>query len=215
MAVSKEIVESAYQKYARKYDLAVRLYRLIGLDIERYREKAVDLLELKKGDCVLELGCGTGLNFDLLMRKIGREGHLVGVDFSSEMLSCAQERVNQSGWENVQLVHSDISKFDFPAGMDGIIATGVFGYLEDRKFIIEKMASSIAPGGRISVVDGKYPSHWPTWLFRLFVWLSSPFGLTEDYFRNDTCQQVRCQFQDTSIEEVYGGLMYILSGSKS
>ena len=56
MTISKELVEAAYQKQARNYDFAVKLYRLMGLHIEEYRSRAVELLRLNKGDCVLDLG---------------------------------------------------------------------------------------------------------------------------------------------------------------
>lgn len=128
MAVPKESVEAAYQRYARKYDRAVKLYRLIDLHLERYRERAVEQLRLKPGDCVLDLGCGTGLSFPLLIQHIGAEGRLIGVDLSSEMLACAQGRIDRAGWSNVELVESDIVEYDFPENVNGVLSTGVFEY---------------------------------------------------------------------------------------
>ena len=95
MSLSRARVEAAYQRHAKNYDLAVKVYGLVGLHIEKYRSRALELLQLKRGDCVIDLGCGTGLSFPLLMKSIGTEGHLIGVDCSSEMLACAQERVNR------------------------------------------------------------------------------------------------------------------------
>jgi ubiquinone/menaquinone biosynthesis C-methylase UbiE len=54
-------VVEAYRKYAESYDLAVKLYRLLGLKIGKYRKMTVGALELSKGDFVVELGCGTWL----------------------------------------------------------------------------------------------------------------------------------------------------------
>ena len=66
--ISKSEVQEKYQKYSGDYDFAVKLYRLLGLRIQAYRSHAVELLNLKRGDCVVELGCGTGLNFPLLFQ---------------------------------------------------------------------------------------------------------------------------------------------------
>ena len=93
MPLSKEFVESAYDLHAKNYDFAVKLYRLIGLNIEEYRLRAVELLQLKQGDFVLDIGCGTGLNFGPLIQRIGPKGRIIGVDLSSKMLACAKERI--------------------------------------------------------------------------------------------------------------------------
>lgn len=216
MQISKKDIEAAYQRHARSYDLAVKIfYPLIGLRIGTYRRRAVEYLNLKPGDFVVDVGCGTGLCFSLLMEKIGPNGTLLGVDISSEMLLRANERVKHAGWANVQLVHSDIAKFDFPSGINGAISTGVFGYIKERDEVIEKLYEALVDGGRLVIVDGKRPNSWPTWLFKIFVRLSSPFGLTEDYFNSNTWEIVERLFENPTFEEIYGGLLYISSGEKT
>ena len=199
MQTYKKQVEDAYQKNAKTYDLAVKvLYPLIGLQIGEYRKKAVDYLSLNKGDLVIDLGCGTGLCFPLLMEKIGPNGKLLGVDISTEMLSVAEERVKSAGWSNVELIHSDIEEFEFPTEINGLISTGVFGYLEERTNILEKIYKSLVNNGKVVIVDGKHPQKWPSFLFKFFVKLSSPYGLTESYFNNNTPEIVSRLFQNVT-----------------
>lgn len=213
MPPSKKEVEAAYQRNAKIYDFAVKFfYRLIGLRIEEYRSHAVELLRLKKGDCVLELGCGTGLNFPYLMKQIGAEGKLIGVDISSEMLSCAEQRIKRSNWDNVELVHSDLAFYDYHAEINAVLATGVFGYVDERDKILENISKSLAQNSRLVIVDGKRPDRWPLWAFKLFAWASSPFGVTQAYFDNHTWEYVERYFHDSTFEEAYGGLLYISSG---
>ena len=216
MQTYKKQVEDAYQKNAKTYDLAVKvLYPLIGLKIGEYRKKAVDYLNLNKGDLVVDLGCGTGLCFPLLMEKIGPNGKLLGVDISTEMLSVAEERVKSADWSNVELIHSDIEEFELPTEINGLISTGVFGYLEERANILEKIHKSLVNNGTIVIVDGKQPQKWPLFLFKLFVKLSSPYGLTESYFNNNTPEIVSKLFKNVTFEDMYGGLLYITSGEKA
>ncbi len=212
MVRSIESVAAAYDRHARKYDRAVKLYRLMGLRIEQYRSHAIDLLQLKPGDCVVDLGCGTGLSFELLMKHIGAGGRLIGVDISSQMLACAQERADRAGWNNVQLIEENILKYEFPESIDGVLSTGVFGYISERDRVIQKISHSLAPGGRLAIVDGKRPAQWPKWLFKLFVRISRPFGLTEEYFEGRTWEVLERYFEQTTFEERYGGLIYISSG---
>lgn len=215
MNVSKQKVENAYQRNAKLYDLAVKIiYPLIGLKIGQYRKKAVDILDLKEGDFVIDLGCGTGLCFPLLVDKIGPNGRLVGVDISSEMLSVAEERVKSFGWNNVELIKSDIDRFEFPYELNALISTGVFGYLEHRKEILEKIYLSLVDRGKVVIVDGKYPQKWPSFLYTIFVKLCAPFGVTKSYFENNTPELVAKIFHDVTFEDVYGGLIYITSGEK-
>ena len=215
MQISKKQVEDVYQKNAKTYDLAVKIfYPLIGLKIDEYRKKAVDCLNLNNGDLVVDLGCGTGLCFPLLMEKIGPNGKLLGVDISTEMLSVAEERVKSAGWSNVELIHSDIEEFEFPAEINGLISTGVFGYLGERTKVLEKIYKSLVNNGKVVIVDGKRPQKWPSLLFKLFVKLSSPYGLTESYFDNNTPEIVARLFQNVTFEDMYGGLLYITSGEK-
>jgi len=215
MPISKKQVEDAYQKNAKAYDLALKIfYPLIGLKIGEYRKKAVDYLNFNDGDFVVDLGCGTGLCFPLIMEKIGPNGKLLGVDISTEMLSVAEERVKSAGWSNVELIHSDIEKFDFPAEINGLISTGVFGYLEEREKVLEKIYKSLLNNGKVVIVDGKRPQKWVSFLFKLFVKLSRPYGLTESYFDNNTPDLVSRLFMNVTFEDMYGGLLYITSGEK-
>ena len=153
------------------------------------------------------------LSFPILIQKIGPEGQLIGVDLSAAMLACARERIERSQWNNVRLVHEDIAEYKFPEGINAALSIGVFGYIAERDRVVEKIAHVLIPGGRLVIVDGKRPDRWPRWLFKLFVWCSSPFGLTEAYFDNHAWTSVERFFQDTTFEEVYGGLMYISSGT--
>jgi demethylmenaquinone methyltransferase/2-methoxy-6-polyprenyl-1,4-benzoquinol methylase len=103
MAEMNKKVQFTYQKISRRYDWHMRCYNLVGLRIGDYRRQAVELLNLKKGDRVVDLGCGTGLSFPHIVDAIGPEGHLTGVDMTAGMLACARERCDRAGWDNVEL----------------------------------------------------------------------------------------------------------------
>src|SRR5215467_13151484 len=76
-----------YQKQAKGYDQS----GILGLDA--FRREAVQRLELKRGDLVVDIGCGTGLNFALLQEAIGETGRIIGVDLTDAMLEQARRRV--------------------------------------------------------------------------------------------------------------------------
>ena len=80
-------------------------------------------LGLRAGDSVIDIACGTGLNFPLIEEAIGPEGRIVGVDLTDAMLAQAQDRIKANGWRNISLVQADAADFGFPAGVDAILST--------------------------------------------------------------------------------------------
>src|SRR5215467_6410267 len=97
-----------YQKQAKDYDKS-------GIhELEPWRKEAVKRLHLKPGDLVVDIGCGTGLNFALLQEAVGETGRIIGVDLTDAMLEQARLRIAREGWKNVELVQADASSYAFP-----------------------------------------------------------------------------------------------------
>src|SRR5919106_1078622 len=100
-------VAPAYSNEAPLYDSRTR-------EFDTYRRRIVERLPLRRGDVVLDVGCGTGLCFPYLLERVGPEGAVVGVDASAEMLEVAAERVSAQGWRNVELIESAIEDAALP-----------------------------------------------------------------------------------------------------
>src|SRR5262245_54883533 len=75
-AMAPDLIRTTYDRRARWYDAIVRLLSFGG-DRE-YRRRAVAALRLQPGQRVLDVGCGTGLNFRLLSEGVGPSGLVVG-----------------------------------------------------------------------------------------------------------------------------------------
>jgi SAM-dependent methyltransferase len=90
-----------YRRRARIYDLELALF-------EPVRRRAVSWLSPSPGATVLDVGCGTGLSFELLQSAVGPGGHIVGIEQSPEMIEHAQRRLALHGWRNVTLLCSPV-----------------------------------------------------------------------------------------------------------
>ena len=213
MAISKQKVQEMYQSGAKHYDFTTILFRLIGLRMKAYRSLVIKNLSLRRGNCVIELGCGTGLNFPFLMEQIGPEGRLIGVDLTPGMLDIARVRVERSGWKNVKLMQSDIAAYEFPEGVNGVLATGLFGYIPEYDRVIKAASQALVPGGHLAIVDGKQPENLPAWLFKIVLQLGRPFGYTPEYFNVRPWESVERYLKEISLEKKYGGMIYIVSGT--
>ena len=116
-------VQHIYKKRAKRYDFSAQLYYLFGFREWAYRKKAVKKLRLKEGDTVVEIGCGTGLNFSLIQKIIGENGKIIGVDITKEMLNEAEKRVKENNWKNVELINADAAEFVPSDSVEGIITS--------------------------------------------------------------------------------------------
>jgi demethylmenaquinone methyltransferase/2-methoxy-6-polyprenyl-1,4-benzoquinol methylase len=214
MAFNKERIAKLYEKRAKNYDISANLYYLIGVREYAYREMAVKALKLKQGDTVVEIGCGTGLNFRLLRDQVGSKGKVIGVDLTAEMLSAARKRIEHNNWMNIELVHGDAVAFNFPLGVDGIISTFAITLIPEYDKIIKKGATALSPGKRLVVLDFKMPDNWPIWLIKFFVKITQPFGVTLDLADRHPWESIDECLDLVEFRKKYFGGIYIAAGEK-
>src|SRR6516164_8656938 len=79
---SRDHLIQTYRKKAKHYDITSRFYPAPGYPQRAQRLRAVQALGLRPGDCVVDIACGTGLNFPLIQDVIGPDGRIVGVDLT-------------------------------------------------------------------------------------------------------------------------------------
>ncbi|MBK8913515.1 MAG: methyltransferase domain-containing protein [Phycisphaerales bacterium] len=118
------------------------------------RRAAVERLALRGDADVLEVGCGTGLNFRYLMEWLDPiRGRLTGLDFSADMLRVAERRCRGAGWNNVSLVEGDATRMSLGRQFDAVL----FGYsltmIPDWRAALRSAADHVRPGGRLAVLD--------------------------------------------------------------
>jgi ubiquinone/menaquinone biosynthesis C-methylase UbiE len=206
----RERVIANYRRSAARYDVTSRLNVALGPQ-RAHRRRAVQALGLRPGDTVVEIGCGTGLNFPSIEREIGPEGRLIGVDITDAMLARAQHRIEANRWGNVTLVQADAAEFQFPAGIDSILATYAHALLPAPRRTIANGAGALCAGGRWVVLDVKVPDITPRWVTR-------PFAAVEEWVVRRPWDEIRDAMQDTltavTWTELFFGVAYLAAGSR-
>lgn len=212
MTLDKRSIALLYRKRAKLYDFSANAYYLLSFRELAYRKIGVEALNLKKGDTVVEVGCGTGLNFDLLRKEVGTNGTIIGVDLTPEMLEKADKRIRRNGWKNVKLVQSDAAEYSFPEHIDGIISTFAITLVPEYDRVIQKGAAALSPDARFVIVDFKKPGRWPMWLIKLFVILTRPFGVSLDIADRHPWESVARYMTMVEFRELYFGALYLCVG---
>jgi ubiquinone/menaquinone biosynthesis C-methylase UbiE len=214
---SSALLISLYRKRAKRYDRSTLLLYLAGFHHWAYRKRAVESLALCRGDTVVDIGCGTGLNFSLLQARVGPSGRIIGVDLTDAMLDQAADRVAANNWSNVELVKSDAANYDFPSGLDGILSTFALTLVPEFDEVIRNGALRLALGKRFVVLDFKSPSGWlmnkaAPLLARL---LTGPFGGTFAMAARKPWLSLENYLALIQFTSLYMGGAYVATGEKA
>lgn len=214
MALTVQEFSRLYERLAADYDRRDRLFRLVGFREPSYKRKTVAALDLRPGDTVVDIGCGTGLNFAYLQDAVGPKGRIIGVDLTPGMLAQAKNRVRQSEWENVELIQSDAAEFVFPTGVDAILSTFALTFVPGFETVIGNGFSALKSGGKFAVLDMKQPEGWPMWMVRLAVKSAAPFGVTLDLSQRRPWEVMRRYTKVVKYRAFYASFVYLAVGKK-
>ena len=138
-----------YRLLAPGYDAATRR-------IDRIRERAIDALDLCRGETVVDAGCGTGWALPRIAARIGPTGHIVAFDPSPEMLARARQR---SVGCPVDFVEATGETVRLPRRADAIL----FSYTHDMirsPAALANLFAQLAPGARVAATSTKLYARW-------------------------------------------------------
>jgi demethylmenaquinone methyltransferase/2-methoxy-6-polyprenyl-1,4-benzoquinol methylase len=200
-----------YRQRATDYDAS----GIHGL--EPFRGQAVHALNLSRGDKVVDVGCGTGLNFALLEEAVGPEGKIIGVDLTDAMLAQAQRRAAEHNWHNIELVQHDATQYEFPSHVDGIISAFALTFIPDCARVIRSGCQALTPGRKWVVLDMRWPDRIPPWLRHGLFFLAS-WGITGDVIRRrpwqTVWQTIEQHLVDPELKLFWMGFLYLASGTQ-
>lgn len=175
-------LESFYSGQAEAYD-DFRRRLLAG------REAMYQAIDPPEDAVWIDMGGGTGANLECLGDRLADIGKVYLVDLSSSLLKVARGRIEERGWQNVEAVEADATRFRPSEGTADVVT---FSYsltmIPDWFAALENACALLKPGGQIGVVDffvsRKYPADdlkrhswltrtfWPMWFMQDNVFLS-------------------------------------------
>jgi len=207
-------VEAAYRQLARRYDFAARVLNTLGFGYDRLRRTAVDALELKEGDTVLEVGCGTGANFPILEERVGPTGRIIGIDLTRAMLDEAEKRIEAAGWKNIELIHCPASEYPFvDQSVDAVLSTFALTLEPNYDTVIAAVARALRPNGMFAVADLKLARGWCLVFLPFLLALVRPFAVSLKLANRHPWESMSRYLDNMQMTTYLGGYLYVASAA--
>ncbi len=151
----------------RWYDKLSVIHDLLSFRDWPYRDArkhAIEALALEPGDTVIDLFCGTGVNFAPILEQIGSSGRLIGLDGSAGMLAQARRRIQKAGWhtEQITLLQEDLLQLPpdyfsivLPHGITPkVLITLALGIFPNYDAVFTNIFAAMPGGTRFAVLEG-------------------------------------------------------------
>jgi ubiquinone/menaquinone biosynthesis C-methylase UbiE len=205
MAQSASSTLPAYARDATAYDVQTGSF-------ERYRREIVAELPLRRGDIVIDAGCGTGLCLPLLRERVGPEGTIIGVDAAPDMLAVAADRVAAAGWSNVVLIDAPVEDAQLPDQVDHALFCAVHDVMQSTA-ALDHVLGRVRPGGGVAAGGGKWGPAWAVGLNAGVLALHAPY--VRDFTGFDRpWTHLAARVPDLRVREVAMGAGYVASGRR-
>jgi demethylmenaquinone methyltransferase/2-methoxy-6-polyprenyl-1,4-benzoquinol methylase len=167
-------------------------------------------LDLKPGDRVLDLACGTGLNFPHLRERVGENGQVVGVDLTPAMLDIARKMIDSKDWKNVEVREADAADLTFPdASFHKVIVSFALNIIPEYVRAIEEVKRVLVPGGRFVALEVRAGIHsLPAWFQPL------PHICAVD-MSHDTLKEIQHVFENVEVRNYWLGMIFMAVATRT
>ncbi|MBA3906093.1 MAG: methyltransferase domain-containing protein [Pseudonocardiales bacterium] len=109
---------------------------------------------LPPGSRVLDVGCGAGIDVLLAARRVGPDGHVIGLDLLPEMGARARANAREAGYANVEIVEGEMEAIPLPDdAVDAVISNGVINLSARKMRALFECARVLRPGGHLCLTD--------------------------------------------------------------
>jgi SAM-dependent methyltransferase len=195
--------QPAYYEHARSYNRDTGLF-------QPYRHAVVEALPLKRGQVVLDVGCGTGLCCGLLRDKVGPGGTVIGIEESPEMAAVAREYIAREGWRNVTVVQSPAEDARLEATADAALFCAVHDILQSPRALRNVMVS-LGPGAWVAAGGGKWAAPVMVTVNSMVRMVHAPYVRSFSGF-DRPWRHLEQLVEDVQVQEMAFGGGYVMTG---
>jgi SAM-dependent methyltransferase len=119
-------------------------------------ERILDLIDIRPGSTVADVGAGTGYFTVRLAKRVGAQGEVIATELQPEMLRILDHRVSKAGLENVRLVRGTEHQVKLPERCcDLVLMVDVYHELSDPAGVMAGVRRALRERGRLVLVEYK------------------------------------------------------------
>ena len=109
---------------------------------------------INKGEAILDVGCGAGVDSLVAVTMVGPNGKVVGIDLIPEMLDRAKKNLALTAFQNVSFEKASAEVLPFPdTSFDVVISNGVINLIPDKLTALKEVHRVLKPSGRLMIAD--------------------------------------------------------------
>jgi ubiquinone/menaquinone biosynthesis C-methylase UbiE len=142
---------------------------------KKLRERGLKILDIQKGNAVLEIGFGTGFTLVDLAKAVGETGRVYGVDVTPEMVQLAKKRLEKEQvLTNVELSEADARKMPYEDNMfDAVYLAGVLELFDtpDIPKVLAEIKRVLKPDGKLEAVGIEKENHENLKFLKFYEWV--------------------------------------------
>ena len=169
---TKAQAKESYDKMSGFYDYLTWAFE------RKYRNMALESLNIKRGETVLEIGFGTGHSLKRIAESVGEDGKVYGIDISSGMLEVSKQRLEEAGLlDRVKLQCEDVLKKPYKDNkFDAVFMSFVLELFDTPEIpkVLAEIKRVLKPNGRLGVVSMSKEDE-DSILLRLYEWTHKIF----------------------------------------
>jgi SAM-dependent methyltransferase len=109
---------------------------------------------IQPGETVVDIGCGACMDLLLAARRVGPDGHAIGVDMTENMVESARSSAAACGLKQVEVLNGDATRLPIPdAAADVVISNGALNLVPEKELAFAEIVRILKPGGRLQLGD--------------------------------------------------------------
>ncbi len=164
----------------KSYGMLSKFYALLeGAFEQGIREKGLELLSVKEGESVLEIGIGTGCSLQEIARSVGTTGKAYGLDATPEMLRLTEKRLQKAKLANrVELHEGDARAMLYKDNLfDAVFMSATLELFDtpDIPKVLGEIKRVLKSDGRLGIISLSKEARENFWFLRFYEWLHQKF----------------------------------------